>query len=73
MPRTYRAFQSQSRSKNKLDFHFNMALTALNVAKVEDRLSIPKERRGAFSMANIKTVKNQQLFKELIYYGTMAA
>jgi len=86
--------QSQSRSKNKLDFYFNMALTALNVAKVEDWLSIPMERRGAFSMADIKTlnhnrllinrffdvfgvdpnkIKNQQLFKELIYYGTMAA
>lgn len=85
---------SQSRSKNKLYFHFNMALTALNVAKVEDWLSIPKERRGAFSMTDIKTLnhnrlllgrffdvfgvdpnklKNQQLFKELIYYGTMAA
>jgi hypothetical protein len=71
-----------------------MALTALNVAKVEDWLSIPKEKREAFSMTDIKTVnhnrllinrffdvfginpnkvKNQQLFKELIYYGTRAA
>jgi len=71
-----------------------MALTALNVAKVEDWLSIPKERREAFSMTDIKTLnhnrllinrffdvfginpnkaKNQQLFKELIYYGTRAA
>lgn len=53
--------QSQSRSKNKLDFHFNMALTALNVAKVEDWLSIPKERRGTFSMADIKTVNHNML------------
>jgi len=44
-----------------LAFHFNMALTALNVAKVEDWLSIPKERRGAFSMADIKILNHNRL------------
>jgi len=86
--------QTQARSESKLDFHFNMALTALNLAKVEDWICIPKKEREAFSMNDIKTVnhnrllinrfidvfginpnkmKNQQLFKELLYYGTRAA
>lgn len=84
----------QSRSENKLNFHFNMALTSLNIAKVEDWLSVPKEHRKQFSMADVKTmnhnrllldrfidmfginpytIKNQNAFKELIYYGTIAA
>jgi len=84
----------QSRSENKLNFHFNMSLTSLNIAKVEDWLSVPKENRKQFSMADVKTmnhnrlilerfidmfginpytIKNQNAFKELIYYGTIAA
>ena len=46
---------SQARSVNKLDFHFNAALTAVNIAKVmqlED-----KNRRGLpFSMRDCKTL-----------------
>jgi hypothetical protein len=93
MPSSTPGFANPNPSENKLDFHFNMALTALNVTKVEDWLSIPKEKRETFSMTNIKTlnhnmliidrfcdvfginpnkVKNQQLFKGLIYYGTRA-
>ena len=84
----------QSRSENKLNFHFNMALTAINVAKIEDWLSLPKETRNQFSMSDIKTMnhnrllltrffdvfginaysaKNQKCFKELLYFGTIAA
>jgi hypothetical protein len=85
---------SQARSENKLHFHFNASLTAINIAKIEHWLSLPKETRKTFSMADIKTVnhnwlllkrffdvfainaysaKNQKYFKELIYYGTIAA
>lgn len=84
----------QSRSTNKLNFHFNMSLTSINIAKVEDWLSIPKETREQFSMADIKTInhnrllldqfidvfginpystKNEKAFKELLYFGTIAA
>ena len=84
----------QSRSTNKLDFHFNMSLTSVNIAKVEDWLSIPKETRDQFSMSDIKTMnhnrllldrfidvfginpytaKNENAFKELLYFGTIAA
>ena len=85
---------SQARSKNKLNFHFNASLTSINIARVCHWLSLPKEEREAFSMADVKTLyhnmllierfidvfavnpnklKNQDIVKELIYYGTIAA
>jgi IS4 transposase len=84
----------QDRSENKLHFHFNTALTSINIARVCHWLSLPKEKREAFSMADVKTLyhnmllierfidvfavnpnklKNQDIVKELIYYGTIAA
>ena len=51
----------QARSENKLDFHFNTSLTSINIAKVTHWLSIPKEKRQAFSMADIKTMYHNQL------------
>jgi hypothetical protein len=85
---------SQARSENKLHFHFNTALTSINIARVCHWLNLPKEKRDAFSMADVKTLyhnmlllqrfidvfainpnktKNQDIVKELIYYGTIAA
>lgn len=85
---------SQARSENKLHFHFNTALTSINIARVCHWINLPKKEREAFSMADIKTlyhnmlllerfidvfainpnkVKNQDIVKELIYYGTIAA
>jgi hypothetical protein len=52
---------SQARSENKLNFQFNAALTAINIAKVEHWLSVPKELRGTFSMADIKTMNHNRL------------
>ena len=52
---------SQARSENKLNFQFNAALTAINIAKVEHWLSQPKEVRKPFSMANIKTMNHNRL------------
>lgn len=51
----------QARSENKLDFHFNVSLTAINIAKVEHWLSIPKYKRNAFSMSDIKTMNHNRL------------
>ena len=51
----------QARSENKLHFHFNAALTGINIAKVEHWLSRPKEKRRAFSMNDIKTINNNRL------------
>jgi len=51
----------QARSENKLHFHFNSALTGINIAKVEHWLSLPKSERGTFSMNDIKTINNNML------------
>ncbi len=51
----------QARSENKLHFHFNASLTAINLAKVEHWLSIPKKEREAFSMSDIKTMYHNTL------------
>ncbi len=53
---------TQSRHPKALEYHFNMSLTAVSVAKVVHHLSIEKEQRGPFSMADIKT----QYFNELM-------
>jgi len=51
----------QARSENKLHFHFNSALTGINIAKIQHWLSIPKDERGTFSMNDIKTINNNML------------
>lgn len=53
---------TQSRHPKALEYHFNMSLTSVSVAKVAYYLSIEKELRGPFSMADIKT----QHFNELM-------
>lgn len=53
----------QARSANKLDFHFNAALTAINLAK-HDWLSNRKDPREPFSMADYKTLFNNTLMLE---------
>jgi len=54
----------QARSENKLHFHFNASLTAINLAKVEHWLPVPKKERGAFSMSDIKTMYHNKLLLE---------
>ena len=54
----------QARSENKLHFQFNASLTAINLAKVEHWLSIPKNERLAFSMSDIKTMYHNALLLE---------
>lgn len=51
----------QARSEKKLDFHFNLALTSINIAKTAHWLTVPIDKRGAFSMADIKTLYNNEL------------
>lgn len=53
---------TQSRNAKALEYHFNMSLTAVSVAKAVHHLSIEKDLRGPFSMADIKT----QYFNELM-------
>lgn len=51
----------QARCEKKLYFHFNTSLTSLNIAKVQHWYSIPKNERGAFSMADVKTIYHNTL------------
>jgi hypothetical protein len=57
----------QARSENKLDFHFNASLTAINLAKVTHWLSIPKEHRKSFSLMDIKTINHNALQLDLFF------
>ena len=50
----------QARSQNKLAFHFNAALTAVNLAKVE-WLSTKIDDNSQFSMSDYKTMYNNEL------------
>lgn len=54
--------ESQSRNKEALEYHFNMSLTSVSIAKAAHHLSVKKDDRGPFSMADIKTQYFNQLF-----------
>ncbi len=57
----------QARSTNKLDYHINAALTAVNLAKAERRPVGQGAARQPFSMADVKTrYHNQLLLEEFI-------
>ncbi len=45
----------QARSEEKLNMHFNLALTAVNIAKITHWIPLKKENRLTFSMRDIKT------------------
>lgn len=53
--------ECQARSINKLEFHTNMALSGVNVAKVESGLTAIETARKSFSMANAKTRYHNEL------------
>ena len=55
----------EARSENKLHFHHNMSLSAVNVAKLTQYLNQPKKQRAAFSMANVKTEHFNNLMLDL--------
>ena len=56
----------QARSKNKLDFHFNVSLTTVNIAKIH-WLDTRKSDAEPFSMANFKTVCNNLLLLDRFF------
>jgi hypothetical protein len=54
--------QGRGRSKEKIHFHTNMALTTVNLAKVAHYLDQPANHRVAFSMSDITTAyRNERL------------
>jgi hypothetical protein len=59
--------ECQARSENKLYVHFNMALTVVSVAKAATWLCVPKEKRNAFSMRNIKLMYYNKIITQRIF------
>lgn len=57
----------QARSTAKLEYHWNTALTAINIAKAEHWLNKPKAERGSFSMSSIKTFYHNQLLIDQLF------
>jgi hypothetical protein len=53
----------QARSENKLNFHFNAALTTVNLAKIH-WLDTRKSENEPFSMADFKTLHHNKLLLE---------
>lgn len=51
----------QARDKEKLAFHFNACLTGVSMAKAVHWLALPKEERGSFSIADVKTLYFNEL------------
>jgi hypothetical protein len=61
----------QSRQKEALNYHFNISLTTLNIAKISYWLDVPKAERTTFSMADIKTkhINEFILDRIILIYG----
>jgi hypothetical protein len=57
----------QARSTAKLEYHWNTALTAINIAKAEHWLTKPNADRGSFSMSSIKTFYHNQLLIDQLF------
>ncbi len=58
---------SQARSKQKLHNHFNIAMTAVSVAKAAYYLPVPSRQREGFSMADIKMMHMNELITHRIF------
>ncbi len=56
-----------ARDENKLNTHFNIALTVVSIAKAAYHLSLPQKQRGSFSMADIKMMHMNQLITKRIF------
>ncbi len=57
----------QARDYKKMNFHCNLALTNIGVAKAEHYLSIPKNERKGFSLENIKRLKYNKKLTDFIF------
>jgi hypothetical protein len=50
-----------------LDSHFNIDLSAINIAKIAHWYAIPKEQRNTFPMKNIKINHHNALLLERLF------
>jgi hypothetical protein len=61
--------ECQARDQDKLHFHFNLALSAVSVAKAAFWLAVPPAERGAFSLRNVKLLCTCHLFTQRIFHN----
>jgi hypothetical protein len=54
----------QARSQHKIDFHVNLSLTAVSVAKAAHYLPVAVEQKGSFSLLDIQTLYFNDLLLE---------
>lgn len=54
----------QARTKESLDFHFNMSLSLLNLVRIEHRMKYPSDNEG-FSIASLKRSYTNELLLNL--------
>jgi len=59
--------ECQARDQDKLHFHFNLALSAVSVAKAACWLTVLPTERGAFSMRNIKLLFTSDLWTQRVF------
>ena len=59
--------ECQARDKEKLDFHFNLALSAVSWAKASFWLESAREERGAFSLHNIRLLFTGELWTQRVF------
>lgn len=57
----------QARDEKKLYFHFNTSLTTVSLAKAVHYLPVEKEKRGPFSMDDIKTLYANRIMVKRIF------
>ncbi|MEI6950856.1 transposase [Paraflavisolibacter sp. H34] len=57
----------QARGKEKLHNHFNIAMTAVSVAKAAYYLSLNRKERAGFSMADVKMIHMNELIANRIF------
>jgi hypothetical protein len=61
--------ECQARDQDKLHFHFNLALSAVSVAKAAFWLVVPPAQRGAFSMRNVKLFCTCHLWTQRVFHS----
>tara|TARA_B100000949_G_scaffold231099_1_gene242716 strand:- start:21 stop:1217 length:1197 start_codon:yes stop_codon:yes gene_type:complete len=58
---------AQTRDAQRLHFHFNAALTILNIAKIERRKAQPDDQPMAYSIASVKACYFNELFLQRFF------
>ena len=59
--------QAQTRDPQRLHFHFNAALTTLNIAKIELRQAQPDDQPMVYSIASVKACYFNELFLQRFF------